>query len=164
MKLAYQDIIVINDIEYKGSRNINTNQIRIPYTEEPDVGIDDIIKVKLGKRENAYKVSDCKFMKNGTLKMGTVHPHMLTLIIKDLAIKERNDVSSSIFNISSINAEQLQIGNNNSQNINITLKELVEKLSKTEDEEAKNLFKKILENSSVAGIIGAGATTLFGML
>jgi sRNA-binding carbon storage regulator CsrA len=163
-ELVYQDIIVISGIEHKGNRDIKANKITIPYTDEPDVGIDDIIKIKLGQRENDYKVLDCKFMKNGTLKIGTQHPHMLTLVVKDNATQEKNNIPSSIFNIGAINGEQFQIGNNNIQTINITLKELVERISKTNDNEAKNLLKKILENSTIAGIIGAGASVLFGTL
>lgn len=163
MELAYQDIILISGIEYIGNRDIKTNKIDIPYTEEPDVGINDIIKVKLGKRENEYTVIDCKFMKNGTRKLGTKHPHMLTLFIKDTSTQNK-EPSSAVINIGSIHGEQLQIGNNNTQTINITVNELVEKVAKTNDEEAKNLLRKLLENSTVASIIGAGASAIFGSM
>lgn len=39
-------------MEYKGSRNIKTGEINIPYTEELDIGINDIIKVILEKRKS----------------------------------------------------------------------------------------------------------------
>ncbi|OCL82889.1 hypothetical protein [Arcobacter porcinus] len=163
-KLVYQDIAIIDDIEYKCSRNIKTNEIKIPYTDELDIGIDDIIKIKLGKRENTYKIVDCKFVKGGTLNVGTEHPHMLTLIVKDNSKQEDNLITSNTYNINSISGEQFQIGNNNTQTINITLQELVEKISKTNDNEAKSLLKKIFENSTISSILGAGASVLFEKL
>lgn len=162
--LAYPDIVVIAGSEYKCNRNIKENKLSIPYTEEPDVGIDDVIKVKLGARENAYKVTDLKFMKDGTLGSGTKHPHMLTLFIENNAIQKKNDSGNSVINIGAVHGEQFQIGNNNSQTVNISINDLVERVSKTDDEEAKTLLKQLFENSTVAGIIGAGASALFGIL
>jgi len=162
-ELAYPEVIIIDNIEYKGNRDIKTNTIKIPYTEEPDVGKDDIIKIKVGKREHQYKVSDCKFMKNATLQIGTNHPHILTLNVEDdFNKKETSD--SPTFNINSITAGQIQVGNNNTLSVNITLKEFVDKVSNTDDEEAKTLLKKVFENPTIAGVIGAGASTLFGLL
>lgn len=161
IKLVYQDTIIINGIEYKGSRNIKTGEINIPYTEELDIGINDIIKVILGKRENQYKVIDCKFIKKGTLNIGTKHPNLLTLIVKD--ISENNDIAPSfIYNIASINGEQIQIGNNNIQNIDMTSKEIIDKNLNIDDKKDKSsLIKEISNNSTVASIIGAGVSALF---
>lgn len=161
IKLVYQDTIIINGMEYKGSRNIKTGEINIPYTEELDIGINDIIKVILGKRENQYKVIDCKFIKKGTLNIGTKHPNLLTLIVKD--ISENNDIAPSfIYNIASINGEQIQIGNNNIQNIDMTSKEIIDKNLNIDDKKDKSsLIKEISNNSTVASIIGAGVSALF---
>ncbi|PNV83206.1 MAG: hypothetical protein C0627_06670 [Sulfurimonas sp.] len=162
--LAYPDIVVIAGSEYKCNRNIKENKLLIPYTEEPDIGIDDIIKVKLGAREHEYKVTDLKFMKGGTLGRGTKHHHLLTLYCENDLMQKKNDSSSSVINIGSVHGEQLQIVNHNSQTVNITINDLVEKVSKTNDEEAKILLKQLFENSTVASIIGAGTSALFGIL
>ena len=77
---------------------------------------------------------------------------------------ESNNQSLPInnFNISSINASNVQVGNENVQNI--TINELVERISKSDDPEAKSTLKKLLENSTVGSVIGAGISGLIGIL
>lgn len=75
-----------------------------------------------------------------------------------------NKNSQGDINIGSINANNLQVGNQNEQNINITISELVEKVAQTDDIEAKSKLKEILENSTVGSIIGAGVATLLALL
>jgi hypothetical protein len=58
----------------------------------------------------------------------------------------------------------VQAGNGYTQIVNITLKELAEKIAVSDDEEAKNLFIKLLENPFVASITGAGATALLTLI
>lgn len=86
---------------------------------------------------------------------------MLTLIVKD--ISENNDIAPSfIYNIASINGEQIQIGNNNIQNIDMTSKEIIDKNLNIDDKKDKSsLIKEISNNSTVASIIGAGVSALF---
>ncbi|EML2677149.1 MAG: hypothetical protein E7G14_04090 [Klebsiella michiganensis] len=67
-------------------------------------------------------------------------------------------------NFSGLNNAQIQIGNNNNQLMQISVKELVEKIADSEDKEAKSLLLKILENNTVASIIGAGTSALFSLL
>jgi len=161
--LAYPDIVTISGIEYNGKRNTSSEKLLIPYTEEPDVGIGDMIIQKSGKREIQLKVLDCSFLKEGTMRIGTKHPHMLTLKVQNITAQAHLPINqNSTINIGSIHGDQLQIGNNNTQTINITLNELIEKVAKTDDEEAKILLRKLFENSTVASIIGAGATAIFG--
>ncbi len=66
------------------------------------------------------------------------------------------------FNISSINASNVQVGNENTQNI--TINELVEQVAEYGDSEAKSTLKKLLENSTVSKIIGAAVSGLIGKL
>ncbi|HAS0820676.1 TPA: hypothetical protein I3317_000415 [Enterobacter cloacae subsp. cloacae] len=70
----------------------------------------------------------------------------------------------SPINFSGLNNAQIQIGNNNNQLMQISVKELVEKIADSEDKEAKSLLLKILENNTVASIIGAGTSALFSLL
>lgn len=73
---------------------------------------------------------------------------------------------SSSINIGTVNANNLQVGNNNSQDnsINIKLSDLVDKISKSNDQDAKSKLRNLLENSTVGSIIGAGASSLLGLL
>lgn len=163
-KLAYPEIVTITGIEYKGQRNMSKGQLLIPYTEEPNVGIGDIITQKSGKREIQLKILDVSFLEEGTLKVGTKHPHMLTLKVENTTAKPHIANNNPIFNIGSVNGEQIQVGNNNSQITNINMQQLVEHIANSNDNEAKNTLKLLLENSTVASLMGASATALFGLL
>jgi sRNA-binding carbon storage regulator CsrA len=77
--------------------------------------------------------------------------------------EELFQVSNQI-NIGSIHSQQVQVGDGNTQNVTITLTELVEAVAKSEDEEAKSVLEKLLNNSTVGSLIGAGASILLGTL
>ena len=164
-KLAYPEIVTINGIEYKGQRSMSKGQVLIPYSEEPDVGIGDIIAQKSGKREIHLTVLDASFLEGGSLNMGTKHPHMLTLKVENTTAQPHvAKAQSSTFNIGSITGDQVQVGNENSQVTSINIQQLVESVAKSDDEEAKSTLKKLLQNSTVASLIGAGAGALLGLL
>ena len=77
-KLAYPETVIIDGVSYKAQRNTSKGKINIPYTEEPDEGIGDVIVQKSGKREIHLKVTDVQFLEGGTLGVGTSHSNMLT--------------------------------------------------------------------------------------
>lgn len=163
--MAYPEIITIAGIEHKAQRNMSKGQVLIPYTDAPDVGIGDVIIQQSGSRKIALKVLDVSFLKGGSLNVGTKHPHILTLKVENTtASAHKTPPQSSTFNIGSISGEQVQVGNNNSQTINISIQQLVEAIAKSSDPEAKSLLKKLLENSTVGSLIGAGASALLGLL
>ena len=163
--MAYPEIITVAGVEYKGARNTSNGQVRIPYTDEPDVGIGDVIMQKSGSREIALKVLDVSFLTGRSLNVGTEHPHMLILEVENTTASAYKTASqSSTFNIGSISGEQVQVGNNNLQTVNVSIKQLSEEIAKSADPEAKSLLKKLLENSTVGSLIGAGASTLLAML
>ena len=62
------------------------------------------------------------------------------------------------------NASQVQVGDGNSQEMTITMKELADKIAKSGDQEAKSALKALLENSTVASMLGVAATTLISHL
>jgi len=164
-KLAYPETITIADVEYKGQRNMSKGQILIPYTEEPDVGIGDVITQKSGKREISFKVLDASFLEDGSLNVGTSHPHMLTLRVENTTAQPHvSSNQSSTINIGSVSGDQIQVGNNNSLVANISIQQLVEHVANNGDEEAKSTLKKLLQNSTVGSLIGAGASALLGLL
>ena len=163
--MAYPDIITIAGVEHKAQRDMSKGRVLVPYTNKPDVGIGDVIIQKSGSREIALKVLDVSFLKGGSLNVATKHPNMLTLKVENTtASAYKTPPQSSTFNIGSISGKQVQVGNNNSQEVNISIKQLVEEVAKSFDPEAKSLLKKLLENSTVGSLIGAGASALLGLL
>ncbi len=164
-EMAYPEIVYIDGVEHKAQRDMNKGTLNIPYTNEPDVGIGDVITQKSGKREIQLKVLDASFMKGGTLNVGTKHPHVVCLKIENsTAQAHKPEPKTNTINIGSISGEQVQVGNHNSQTVNISIQKLAEELAKSSDPEAKGLLKKLLENSTVGSLIGAGASALIGIL
>ncbi len=49
--MAYPDIFLISGEEFKGSRNTGKNQVDIPFTDEPQIELGDILIQKIGSRE-----------------------------------------------------------------------------------------------------------------
>ncbi len=163
--LAYPEKIIIAGSEFSGQRDMSKGTLLVPYTDEPDVGIGDIIVQKSGKREIDLKVIDAQFHVGGTLGVGTKHKNLLTLKVENLTAQPHStNALSSTFNIGSITGEQVQVGNNNSQAVNISVQNLVEAVAKSGDQEAKSTLRKLLENSTVASIVGAGAAALLTLL
>lgn len=63
-----------------------------------------------------------------------------------------------------LNNAQIQLGNGNTQIMQISVQELIEKIATSEDKEAKSLLTKLLENNTVASVIGAGTAALLNLL
>jgi hypothetical protein len=163
--MAYPDIFVIDGVEYKGRRESGKKKVTIPYTQEPNINIGDLIIQKSGKSNISLKILDMSFLEDGSLKVGTKHPHMLTLMIDNITSGEHLPKSSTnTFNIGNVSGSQVQIGESNHLIVNVSITELVEKVAASNDKEAKSTLKNLLENSTVAGIVGAGASALFGLL
>ncbi len=164
-KLAYPEKLTIAGMEYKGQRNMSKGEVLVPYTDEPDVGIGDVITQKSGKREIHLKVIDASFLEGGSLGVGTTHPHMLTLKVENTTAQPHvTKHGDSTFNIGSINGENVQVGNSNTLTTNVTIQELAETIAKSGDPEAKSKLKEFLQNSTVGSLIGAGASALIGIL
>jgi hypothetical protein len=162
MKFFFPDSITISGHEYDCQRS--KNQILVPYTDEPNVGIGDVVTEKSGSRNIEFKVLDTKFRKNGTLGIG-IHPHVVELTVENMtASAHKPSAQTNTINIGSIAGEQVQVGNNNSQTVNISVQSLIDEIAKSGDSGAKDLLKNLLENATVASILGAGASALIGML
>jgi hypothetical protein len=158
--MAYPDTFIINGEEYKGTRDLRSSEVRIPCTEEPAIGIGDTFSQKGSRSEIALKVIDLSFLKGVTLGLGTPHENVLTLKVENTTANEHVKSGLPTFNVGSVSAQHVQFGHYNTQTLNITVKELTDKVSASKDEEAKSLLRKLLENPIVANIIGAGAAAL----
>lgn len=164
-ELAYPDTLLIKGEMYKAKRDINKSSLLVPYTEAPDIAIGEIVTQVIGRTEVNLKVMDLSFIPNGSLNIGTPHPNLMTAKVENMTSDlHRKPESSSTYNIGSFTAQQVQLGNNNNLHVTITLENLVKEIAKSNDAEAKSFAKKLLENSTVASIIGAGASALLGLI
>ena len=73
----------------------------------------------------------------------------------------RGRIVNTTYNIDSKN---VQIGDHNTQNVTINIQKLVEAIAESNDNEAKNMLKSLLENSTVASVVGAGVSGLIAHL
>lgn len=163
-EMSYPDTIAINDCIYRAKRDISKSIIMIPYTQPPEIEIGDIIVQKTSTADISLRVLDISMMPGGTLNIGTPHANLLKAKIENMtAEKYRKPDTHSTVNIGSLNAQQVQVGNNNSLNITISLETLVKEVLRSGDEDAKGKLRKLLENSTVGSLIGAGASTLLGL-
>ncbi len=164
-KLAYPELVSIDGTEYKGRRDMVKGKLLIPYTEAPDVGIGDVISQRAGTREILLKVLDVSFLEDGSLGVGTKHPHMLTLAVENTTAKPHlSSGSAQTFNIGSLSGSNVQVGNANTLSVQISLQEFVEQVAKSGDDEAKLKLKDILNSKAVAAVLGAGVTGLLALL
>ncbi|GIA07884.1 hypothetical protein VCSRO83_3701 [Vibrio cholerae] len=90
--------------------------------------------------------------------------HVVIIGDKLIMKKEIQEPAMSQINIGSINSEHVQVGNHNSQVTNVNVQELVEKVAQSNDEEAKSILKSLLENNTVASVVGASLSGLIGLL
>lgn len=164
-KLAYPNTVIINGEEYKASRNTSKGSVKVPYNEAPDIGIGDTIIEKSGNREIHLRVLDLKFLPGGTLHAGTNHPNLLTLDVHNITAEPHQpQKASSSVTIGSIQGNQVQVGDHNVQIEDINIKQLVEHVANSNDPEAKSKLKELLNNSTVASLIGAGVSSLAALL
>lgn len=87
--------------------------------------------------------------------------------ILETAILNIKENSSMSIEIGSITGGNQQLGNHNTQNnndINIDLKTLINQIERSDDEEAKGKLRDLLNNSTVASIIGASIPALMQII
>jgi hypothetical protein len=164
-KMAYPDKVIIEGKEYEARRDTSSGKVSVPYTEEPDVGIGDVITQKAGKRKIQLKVIDVSFQEGGSLGVGTKHPNILNLNVRNVSAEEHSPKPhSSTINIGSISGEMVQVGDENVQIVDVSVKQLVEYVANSGDQEAKSRLKALLANGTVASLIGSGASKLLNLL
>lgn len=149
-KMAYPHTFIISGQEYYGIRK--NNEIHIPYEKALDINIGGTLFDKIGDKSIEFQIIDFTQHEKSTLGIGTNLPHTLTLTVKNLTAKPYIQKESSI-NIENINGGNIQVGNGNIMNISV--KELTEKIVKSDDKEAKSKLLELLENPTVANILGA---------
>ena len=110
---------------------------------------------------SVYKVIDPGFIESD----GIDFPARYKIKHQNLSVEEVKELPQNVtYNFGSISAEQMQVGNNNTQNVTINFQELVKKVVESDDEEAKSKLKSLLENSTVASVVGAGISGWISLL
>lgn len=138
-------------------------QEKMTFIERSDVLIEsgDLLQRRASNGSvSNYKVIDPGFHE----AFGSIAAHY-QIKHKNLSIQEAEKMVQNItYNFGSISAEQMQVGNDNTQNVTINVQKLVEAIAESNDHEAKSMLKSLLENSTVASVVGAGVSGLIGLI
>jgi hypothetical protein len=90
----------------------------------------------------------------------------ITLLGREYLAKLNSPVipAQGSITIGNISGSTFQVGNGNSLSVHVSIQELVENIAKSNDLEAKSKLKELLNNATVANLIGVGATALLALL
>lgn len=164
-KFFYPDLVIINNEEYGAQKITKEGKVLIPCEDIPAITHGMVIEQKIGSLLIPLMITDFDFNEKGSLSMGTESPGLLTLYITNQAAeKHKPKPESNTINIGSISSNSVQVGNNNTQIHNATIKEIVKHVAESQDTDAKSKLKSLLENPTVSSLIGAGSSALLAAL
>jgi GNAT superfamily N-acetyltransferase len=160
-KLAYPEIITIDGADHRGKRNMSKGQVLIPYTNKPKVGIGDVIALKTDKKDTYLKVTGASFIEDGSLGVGTDHPHMLALKVANTTAKPQvSKKQSSTITVGSESGEQTPGSEKETPIKTISMQHFMKHVAKSWDEESKTTSQPLPQNSPVDRPTDAGAPAL----
>ncbi|WPE25771.1 hypothetical protein PshuTeo1_14800 [Pseudomonas hunanensis] len=159
----YPDRVAIDGIEFSAARKVKEGIVFVPYTVAPQLAVGDVINFYTSGFRHELRVLD--FSSSASLNVGTAHNYVLELRVENNAVVlKRKEESQQVINIGTLNGQQVQVGNQNTQHVNITIEQLAKEVAKGDDKEAKGILKSLLENATVSSVIGAGVSGLIALL
>ncbi|MBI6672751.1 hypothetical protein YA0637_14485 [Pseudomonas syringae] len=160
---CYPDKISLGNQVFACARKPKEGILYVPYSTDLNVKLGDIATISIGAQTLELKVVD--FASYPSQKIGTTHDHILELHTENISSSaHKAKEATSMISIGTLNGQQVQVGNGNTQNVNITIEQLAKEIAKTDDPKAKSLLKGLLENATVSSVIGAGVSGLIGLL
>ena len=134
-KLTYPEIFTIDGVAHKGKRRMSKGQLLIPYTNAPSVGIGDVVAQKAGKKEIYLKVTEASFIKDGSLGVGTEHPHLLTLKVANTTDPSMEKKPSSATRSDPVPRKIIQVGKKRAKTVKKKIQPPVKRDAKSSGEE-----------------------------
>jgi hypothetical protein len=165
-KTAWPDRVTIDGMVYKARVDAGDGLVSLPCPSEPQVSVGDVITQTVGRREASLEVLEVDFQPNGSLGIGTVHRHLLVLTVEPTTSQAhtqppgasaakapppaaRPPKASPVASTQAAPASTLKLA------------ELVDRVSRSSDAEAKAMLLTLLDNASVSAIVGP--VTALGM-
>lgn len=154
---------------YKTSINAEGGGHVATVFDESFIGTEGSILTRTlpGGREEAYLIAQADFSPG----LGGIPPHWNLKLKKGTSLAQREHEAqvrhAPIININ--NSQGIQIGDQNVQHIASSLQGLIEKIDQSsaslhEKHEAKGLVAKLLENPTVASLLGGAISGAVGLL
>ncbi len=159
-EMAWPNFYQVAGDRMRGRRS--RREIMIPYTTLPQIEIGDSFYEETGGRTIEFKAIDLQCIEGGTLNIGTKHPHILKLEVRNVTAEKFEKPKSTGIVIGNVSGENFQIGNNNT--MSITMESLIDEVSKSGDSDAKTKLAEVLSNPTVASILGGAAPVLLQKL
>jgi hypothetical protein len=156
----YPDTFIVNGHEHMGQRDDKHNVVLIPCSEDLPIAIGSTFEQKSGGGAIVLKVTDRSLRRD----LHQSRRFILSLNVRNLSAEEHQalPVPSSI-HIGQISGTGIQVGNQNQQNVTMSLQQFVQEMVK-KDPETKGLLLKILESKAAASVLGAGAQALIAIV
>lgn len=164
----YKDEVYPANSRYSYNAIVGDNHVTIATMKETYrdlTGVNSFSEISEGDKIYIVKHGTKKRVKRTVRQVSVVDDTNLILIeIELISLPTTGVTGVNNYNISSVNGQNIQIGEGSHMLVNISITELVEKVAKSGDPQAKSMLKQLLENSTVASIVGAGASALLGLL
>jgi hypothetical protein len=159
-KTAWPDRVTIDGMVFKARVDAGDGLVSLPCAAEPQVSVGDVITQTVGRRESSLEVLEVDFQLNGSLGIGTVHRHLLVLTVEPTTSQAHTQQPGASAPASAPMAKvaprkatpvpQAQAAPPSP----LKLAELVERVSRGSDVEAKTMLVALLDNASVSAIVG----------
>jgi len=156
-KTAWPDRVTIDGCLFKARVDTGDGMVSLPCPAQPQVSVGDVITQTIGRRETSLEVLEVDFQPNGSLGIGTVHRHLLVLTVEPTtsqAHTQQPGASAAAAPIAPARPSAPVSAAQGAPASPLTLAELVDRVARSSDVEAKALLVASLDNASVATIVG----------
>lgn len=158
-KTAWPDRVTIDGTVFKARVDAGDGLVSLPCPSEPQVSVGDVITQTVGRRENSLEVLEVDFQPNGSLGIGTVHRHLLVLTVEPTTSQAHTQQPGAVASVAKAAPRQAAPvpAAQAAPPSTLRLAELVDRVSRGSDVEAKTMLVALLDNASVSAIVGAVA-------
>ena len=154
-KTAWPDRVTIDGTVHKARVEASDGMISLPYTTEPQVSEGDVITQTVGRREVAFEVLEANFQPNGSLGIGTIHRHLLVLSVEPTTSQAHTQPAAPAGRIAPPPPRPAAAPVSKAAPPSpLKLAELVDRVARGSDTEAKTLLLGLLGTASVSAIVG----------
>lgn len=154
-KTAWPDRVTIDGTVFKARVDAGDGLVSLPCPSEPQVSVGDVITQTVGRRETSLEVLEVDFQPNGSLGIGTIHRHLLVLTVEPTTSQAHTQQPGATAPVArppskAVPRPSVQAAPPST----LRLVELVERLARSGDAEAKSMLLALLDNASVSAIVG----------
>lgn len=153
-KTAWPDRVTIDGTVHKARVDAGDGLVSLPYTTEPQVSVGDVITQTVGRRESSLEVLEVNFEENGSLGIGTIHRHLLVLSVEPTTSQAHTQQPGAVARVAPARPVASAPVAKVAPASPLKLAELVDKVSRSSDIEAKSMLVALLGNATVSALLG----------